>query len=62
MKKGGKKMGAFLAVVIWSIFWGYVTNRIIHNKGYDENWFWWGFLFGLFAFVVALTKEDINQK
>ncbi len=39
-------------------FWGWVVSSIIENKGYDENWFWWGFFFGVFAMAVALTKPD----
>ncbi len=48
----------FIGVVIWGIIWGVVCNKVIENKGYDENWFWWGFFFGFIAFIVALTKSD----
>lgn len=39
--------------------WGWAVNKIIENKGYRENWFWWGFFFGLLALIVALTKPDL---
>ncbi len=39
--------------------WGWAVNKIVENKGYHENWFWWGFFFGLLALVVALTKPDV---
>lgn len=29
--------------LIWGIIWGVATNKVIENKGYYENWFWWGF-------------------
>lgn len=48
----------FIGAVIWGIIWGIVCNKVIENKGYDENWFWWGFFFGFIAFIVALTKSD----
>lgn len=51
---------SLVASIIWGVIWGSVTKSVIENKGYDENWFWWGFFFGLFAFIVALTKPDIN--
>ena len=50
-----------IGVIIWGIVWGVATNAVIHNKGYDENWFWWGFFFGFIAFIVALTKSE-NRK
>ena len=37
-----------------------VVNKVIENKGYQENWFWWGFFFGIFALIVALTKQSVN--
>ena len=51
----------YFAVMIGvCIAWGVATNKVIENKGYNENWFWWGFFFGLIALVVALTKPDNN--
>lgn len=44
-----------------SIAWGFGVRAVIHNKGYHEDWFWWGFFFGLIALIVALTKPDLRQ-
>lgn len=49
-------MLGFIFVIIWGIIWGFATNKVIENKGYDENWFWWGFLFGFIALIVACAK------
>ena len=46
--------------LIWCIIWGIVVYKVIENKGYQENWFWWGFFFGIFALIVALTKQSVN--
>lgn len=29
----------FIGTVIWGIVWGVACNKVIENKGYDENWF-----------------------
>lgn len=47
-----------IGVLIWGIVWGFATRMIIINKGYKENWFWWGFFFGLIAALVALSKPE----
>lgn len=47
-----------LYVIIYSIICGVVCNKILENKGYNDNWFWWGFWFGIFALIVAATKPD----
>ncbi len=44
--------------IVWGIIWGFATQSIIHNKGYSENWFWWGFFFGFIALIVALSKPE----
>lgn len=31
---------------------------ILKNKGYNDNWFWWGFFFGFIAALVAATKTN----
>ena len=49
-----------ISVIIWAIIWGIATNKVIQNKGYEENWFLWGFLFGVIAFIVACTKQPQN--
>jgi len=46
------------AVLVYGIIFGIVTNKVIKNKGYKENWFWWGCLFGVFALIVACTKPS----
>lgn len=51
----------FVFAIVFSIAWGYAVQKIIENKGYYENWFWWGFFFGFIALLVALTKEDAPQ-
>lgn len=47
--------------IVQGIVWGIVADKIIENKGYKENWFWWGFFFSFFAMIVALTKPDVNN-
>ena len=54
-------MFGIILVIAQGIFWGIVTNQIVANKGYDKNWFWWGFFFGILAFAVALTKQDVSR-
>lgn len=58
----------FIVIAAYVIFyciqgsiWGWATNKIVENKGYHENWFWWGFFFGLIALIVALTKPDLPR-
>lgn len=53
-----------LYLVIYGIYgsiWGWAVKKIIENKGYRENWFWWGFFFGFIALLVALTKPDLPR-
>lgn len=47
-----------IGAIIWGVIWGFATNAVIHNKGYDDNWFWWGFFFGFIALIVAATKPE----
>lgn len=55
-------MIAVLAIsCIYRSIWGFAVNKVIENKGYSENWFWWGFFGGLIALIVALTKPDCNR-
>ena len=46
--------------LIWGLIWGYATSEVIKNKNYMdyESWFWWGFFFGLIAFVIASSKDQ----
>ncbi|MBD5451393.1 MAG: hypothetical protein HDR25_02010 [Lachnospiraceae bacterium] len=41
---------------------GRIVNRVIENKGYTQDWFWWGFFFELYALIVAclLPKKVIH--
>ncbi len=52
------EIGILIAYVILGVIWGFAVNAVVQNKGYDENWFWWGFFFGFIALIVALTKPD----
>lgn len=47
-----------LAAIIWGLIWGFATRAVIYNKGYSDNWFWWGFFFGFIALIVALSKSE----
>lgn len=54
-------MGFYLLIgILWGVVWGLIVKSVIENKGYQENWFWWGFFFGIIALIVALTKPDVN--
>lgn len=46
---------------VWGSVWGWAVNKVIENKGYRDNWFWWGFFFGMIAMLVALTKPDLPR-
>lgn len=48
----------FVVVLVQAIIFGFATKRVIEDKGYDDDWFWWGFFFGLIALVVALAKPQ----
>lgn len=50
---------SLIVAVAFGILWGKVTQNIIYNKGYENNWFWWGFWFGVFAVIVACTKPQL---
>lgn len=47
---------SLIAGLIDSVIWGIATAAVIKNKGYEENWFWWGFFFGIIPFIIACTK------
>lgn len=47
-----------IGLIIWGVIWGKVTNMILRNKGYNDDWFWWGFFFGFIAALVAATKTN----
>lgn len=50
-----------LLSVVWGIIWGVAVKKVIENKGYYDNWFWWGFFFGFIALIVALTKPECQS-
>ena len=47
-----------IGVIIHSVLCGAVTQSIIEEKGYYENWFWYGFFFAEFAILAAKVKEE----
>ena len=47
-----------ISAIVAGVIWGVVVDKVIENKGYSSNWFWWGFFFGIFALIVALTKPE----
>lgn len=49
-------LAAIIVMIIQGLIFGFATQAIIDNKGYYENWFWWGFFFGIIALLVALGK------
>ncbi len=52
-------IGAVIGIIIWGVIWGAATQTVVDNKGYEENWFWWGFFFGFIALLVALSKPQL---
>ncbi len=54
-------LGALIVVFLWGCIWAFATAKVIENKGYEENWFWWGFFFGFLAFIAALAKPDVDH-
>ncbi len=45
-----------LLVILQGIIFGVATNKALEYKGYDEDWFWYGFLFSFVAFILAATR------
>ena len=48
-------------IIFLGCIWGFVTQSVIQNRGYDENWFWWGFFFGFIALIVAASKPQAQH-
>lgn len=47
--------------VIHGIVWGKATNKVLQYRGYFyDDWFLWGFLFGMVALLVAMSRPDNN--
>ncbi len=59
MTLNGNIIVFIVVYIIYGTIWGVATNKILENKGYDENWFIWGFIFGIVAMLVALSKPDM---
>lgn len=51
-------MGQIIIVLVYGIIMGFATQAIIENKGYNDNWFWWGFFFGIIALIVAAARPQ----
>lgn len=52
-------MGWFISTLIYALIMGFTTKIIANNKGYyDDSWFWWGLLFGVFAVIVICAKPE----
>lgn len=58
----GAMIISLIGTLIWGCIFGVATDKIISNKGYNENWFWWGFFFGFIALIVALTKPEVRYE
>lgn len=50
-----------ILICIFGCIYGRAVNWVIENKGYTQDWFWWGFFFGSFALIVAILmpKKEI---
>lgn len=55
-------MAYFIGFIVWGLVWGFATKTVIKNKGYDDNWFWWGFFFGFIALIVACAKPENRSR
>ena len=53
-----------IALIIDGLIWGAVCMLIVRNKGYenDQTWFLWGFLFSIFAVLVAISKPEYKKE
>ena len=45
--------------VAQGLIFGFATQSVIENKGYEENWFWLGFFFGVVVLIVANAKPQV---
>lgn len=47
--------------IIHGIVWGKATNKVLQYRGYFyDDWFIWGFLFGIATLLVAMSRPDNN--
>lgn len=50
-----------IAFIIHGIIWGKATNKVLQYRGYFyDDWFIWGFLFGIATLLVAMSRPDNN--
>ena len=47
-----------ISLTFFSVIWGIATYAVHRSKGYESNWFWFGFFCGIIAFIVALAKPS----
>ncbi len=51
-----------LGIIFYSVVWAVVCSKVAENKGYERgNWHIWGFFFGIFAFLVLVTKQPKSK-
>lgn len=49
----------WLIVIGVHILWGLAAYCINRGKGYDTNWFWWGFLFGIIPAIIVSVRPGV---
>lgn len=54
-------MPYIIGIIVQAVIFGFATKIVIRNKGYYENWFWWGFFFGIIALLVASSKPENHE-
>ena len=54
-------MPYIIGFIVQAVIFGFATKIVIRNKGYFENWFWWGFFFGIIALLVASSKPENHE-
>lgn len=52
---------AIIIEFVWRSLWGGGVQTMIRRKGYNANWFWWGFFFELIALIVALSQPEVGK-
>jgi len=51
----------FWFLILFCVFgciWGKAVNKVLYDKGYTEDWFWWGFFFGWIPLVIACLMPE----
>lgn len=51
--------GQLVILIIWGVFWGFITRMINQSKGYDGG-FWWGFFLGFLGLIIVACKGAIR--